>query len=431
MKAEQVKELLKKDSSVQLLEQMYGKGKAEGNAARYEMAAEGFRERFGDREFEFFTSPGRTEIGGNHTDHNQGKILAGSIQMDCVAAAAANDTETIRIISETYKQDLVIDLSDLAPDDQTTGTLPLVKGVLAGLKNRGFEVHGFDAYVTSNVIGGSGVSSSASFEMLVCSIVDYLFNGYTRDVVSYAKAGQYAENKYWLKGSGLLDQMACAVGGIITIDFANAEEPAVRRVDCNFDDLGLDLVIVNTGKGHADLSAEYSAVPNEMKSVAKYFHKEVLAQAEEEDVIANARDIRKTCGDRALLRAFHFFEENKRVDKQVAALENGNKEAFLREITASGNSSWKWLQNCYLNETPDDQAITCALSLTELFLSGIGDGACRVHGGGFAGVIAAFVPKKYTEEYTRYINKALGEGSAFVMHIRSQGAVRVEFKNAG
>lgn len=426
MKAEQVKELLKQNSSVQLLEQMYGKGKAEANAARYEMVAKGFSAKFGDKEFEFFTSPGRTEIGGNHTDHNQGKILAGSVQMDCVAAAAANGTETIHMISETYKQELVIDLNNLEPNSQTTGTLPLIKGVLSGLKNRGFEIHGFDAYVTSNVIGGSGVSSSASFEMLICCIVDYLFNNYTRDVVSYAKAGQYAENKYWLKGSGLLDQMACAVGGIITIDFANAEEPAMRRVDCNFDDLDLDLVIVNTGKGHADLSAEYSAVPNEMKSVAKYFGKEVLAEVEEEEVIANAKDIRKVCGDRALLRAFHFFEESSRVDTQVAALESGNKEEFLKEITASGNSSWKWLQNCYLNETPQEQSITCALALTELFLSKIKGGACRVHGGGFAGVIAAFLPKEHTAEYCSYINKALGDGSAFVMHIRNQGAIHVE-----
>lgn len=427
MKAEQVKELLKKDSSVQLLEQMYGKGKAEENAARYEMAANGFAKAFGDKEFEFFTSPGRTEIGGNHTDHNHGKVLAGSVQMDCVAAVAANGTETIRMISETYKQDLVIDPNHLEPTSQTTGTLPLLKGVLAGMKQRGFEIHGFDAYVTSNVIGGSGVSSSASFEMLVCSIVDYLFNNYTRDVVSYAKAGQYAENKYWLKGSGLLDQMACAVGGIITIDFANIEEPVMRKVNCNFDDLNLDLVIVNTGKGHADLSAQYSAVPDEMKSVAKYFGKEVLADVEEEDVIANAKDIRKKCGDRALLRAFHFFEESSRVEKQIAALEAGDKETFLQEITASGNSSWKWLQNCYLNETPQEQSITCALALTELFLSKINGGACRVHGGGFAGVIAAFVPKEHTGEYCTYINKALGEGSAFIMHIRKQGAIRVEF----
>lgn len=265
MKTEQVKELLSKDSSIQLLEQMYGQGKASENAARYQLVAEGFRKEFGDKEFEFFTSPGRTEIGGNHTDHNHGKILAGSVQMDCVAAAAANGTNKIHIISETYHQRLEINLNDLAPTEQTTGTLPLVKGVLAGMKERNYQLQGFDAYVTSNVIGGSGVSSSASFEMLICSIVDYLFNDYTRDVVSYAKAGQYAENKYWLKASGLLDQMACAVGGIISIDFANADAPALRRVDCNFHDLNLDLVIVNTGKGHADLSAEYSAVPSEMK----------------------------------------------------------------------------------------------------------------------------------------------------------------------
>lgn len=427
MKADKVKELLTQETSVQLLEQMYGKGKAQENAARYEMVANGFKEAFGDKEFEFFTSPGRTEIGGNHTDHNHGKILAGSVQMDCVAAAAANGTDSIRLISETYNQDLVIDLNDLEPTSQTTGTLSLMKGVLRGMMEHGHKVAGFDAYVTSNVIGGSGVSSSASFEMLVCSMVDYLFNGYKRDVVSYAKAGQYAENKYWLKGSGLLDQMACAVGGIITIDFANAEEPAVRKVNCDFADLDLDLVIVNTGKGHADLSAEYSAVPNEMKSVAKFFGKEVLAQIREEDVIDNAKEIREKCGDRALLRAFHFFEDCKRVDMQVAALEKGDKATFLKEITNSGNSSWKWLQNCYVNETPEEQSITCALALTELFLANVEGSACRVHGGGFAGVIAAFIPKTRTEEFCAYINKALGEGSAFVMYIRPQGAIHVEF----
>ena len=427
MNAEMVKEILRQADSVQLLEEMYGKGKAKENAKRYEMVAEGFQKAFGDKEFDFFTAPGRTEIGGNHTDHNHGKVLAGSVQMDCVAAAAPNGTEQVRLISENYRQDMVIDLNDLNPGTVTAGTIPLIKGVLAGMKMRGFTVQGFDAYVTSNVISGSGVSSSASFEMLICTIVDYLFNGYTRDVVSYAKAGQYAENKYWLKGSGLLDQMACAVGGIITIDFANAEEPTLRKVNCNFNDLDLDLVIVNTGKGHADLSAEYSAVPNEMKSVAGFFKKEVLAEVSEEDVIANAKAIREACGDRALLRAFHFFEDSKRVDVQVKALESGDKAAFLKEVTNSGNSSWKWLQNCYVNETPQEQSITCALALTELFLAKIEGGACRVHGGGFAGVIAAFVPKTHTEEFCTYMNNALGADSAFVMHIRNQGAIHLAF----
>ena len=333
----------------------------------------------------------------------------------------------MNLISETYNQHLVINLDDLAPTEKTTGTEPLLKGIFAGLLEKGCKVEGFDAYVTSNVIGGAGVSSSASFEMLVCVIVDYLFNEGKIGVVTYAKAGQYAENKYWLKGSGLLDQLACAVGGMITIDFADIENPAIREIKCDFDEMGHDLVIINTGKGHADLSAEYSAVPNEMKKVAEYFGKEVLEQCKEDDVIENVKAIREFAGDRAVLRAFHFFEENKRVDAEVEALEKKDFATFFNKITESGDSSWKWLQNCYCNETPDEQSITVALALTKLYLDKIGRGVCRVHGGGFAGVIAAFLPKEETEGFTKYIDKALGEGSAYVMHIRPQGAVKVEF----
>ncbi len=429
MKAAEVKELMKvvkSEKLVKLFRQMYGENRVEENAKRYQMVAEGFAREFGDREFEFFSAPGRTEIGGNHTDHNHGKIVAGSVHLDCVAAAAPNGTNTVKLISETYNQHLVVDLDNLDPTEKTTGTEPLLRGIFAGLKKRGMKVEGFDAYVTSNVIGGAGVSSSASFEMLVCVIVDYLFNGGKRDVVTYAKAGQYAENRYWLKGSGLLDQLACAVGGIITIDFADIENPSIREVNCDFDELGHDLVIINTGKGHADLSAEYSAVPNEMKKVAQYFGKEVLQQVDEEAVIENVQAIRKFAGDRAVLRAFHFFEENKRVDAQVKALEEKDFAAFFRNVSESGDSSWKWLQNCYCNETPDEQSITVALALTQLYLNKIGHGVCRVHGGGFAGVIAAFLPKEYTEGFTKYIDKALGAGSAYVMHIRPQGAIRVE-----
>ena len=420
MKATEVKELVKhvkNEKMVQLFTQMYGESRVEENAKRYEMVAEGFVKEFGDKEFEFFSAPGRTEIGGNHTDHNHGKILAGSVHLDCVAAAAPNGTNTVKLISETYHQYLTVDLDHLEPMEKTTGTEPLLRGIFAGLKNRGMKVEGFDAYVTSNVIGGAGVSSSASFEMLVCVMVDYLFNGGKRDMVTYAKAGQYAENKYWMKGS---------VGGIITIDFADIENPSIREVNCNFDELGYDLVIVNTGKGHADLSAEYSAVPNEMKAVARYFGKEVLQQVDEDAVIENVQAIRKAAGDRAVLRAFHFFEENKRVDAQVKALEEKDFDTFFRKVTESGDSSWKWLQNCYCNETPDEQSITVALALTKLYLDKIGCGVCRVHGGGFAGVIAAFLPKDKTAGYAEYINKALGDGSAYVMHIRPQGAIRVE-----
>lgn len=426
MKAANVAEVVKSEKAVSLFKQMYGENRVEENAKRYEMVAEGFAKEFGDREFEFFTAPGRTEIGGNHTDHNHGKVLAGSVHLDCVAAASANGTHTVTLISETYNQRLVIDLDNLAPTEKTTGTEPLLKGIFAGLLERGFKVDGFDAYVTSNVIGGAGVSSSASFEMLVCVIVDYLFNDGKIGVVAYAKAGQYAENKYWLKGSGLLDQLACAVGGMITIDFVDIENPKIREIQCNFDEMGHDLVIINTGKGHADLSAEYSAVPNEMKKVAEYFGKEVLQQVDEDAVIENVRAIREFAGDRGVLRAFHFFEENKRVDAEVEALEAKDFDTFLRKITESGDSSWKWLQNCYCNETPEEQSITVALALTKLYLDKIGHGVCRVHGGGFAGVIAAFLPKEYTEGFTQYIDKALGEGSAYVMHIRPQGAIKVE-----
>ena len=423
MKAANVAEIVKSEKAVSLLKQMYGEHRVEENAKRYEMVAEGFVNEFGDKEFEFFSAPGRTEIGGNHTDHNHGKVLAGSVHLDCVAA---NGTHTVTLISESYNQRLVIDLDDLAPTEKTTGTEPLLKGIFAGLLEKGFKVDGFDAYVTSNVIGGAGVSSSASFEMLVCVIVDALFNERKIGVVAYAKAGQYAENKYWLKGSGLLDQLACAVGGMITIDFADIKNPKIREIQCDFDEMGHDLVIINTGKGHADLSAEYSAVPNEMKKVAEYFGKEVLEQVDEEAVIENVRAIREFAGDRAVLRAFHFFEENKRVDAEVNALEAKDFDTFLRKVTESGDSSWKWLQNCYCNETPDEQSITVALALTKLYLDKIGHGVCRVHGGGFAGVIAAFLPKEYTEGFTQYVDKALGEGSAYVMHIRPQGAIKVE-----
>lgn len=426
MKAANVAEIVKSEKAVSLLKQMYGEHRVEENAKRYEMVAEGFVNEFGDKEFEFFSAPGRTEIGGNHTDHNHGKVLAGSVHLDCVAAVAANGTHTVTLISESYNQRLVIDLDDLAPTEKTTGTEPLLKGIFAGLLEKGFKVDGFDAYVTSNVIGGAGVSSSASFEMLVCVIVDALFNERKIGVVAYAKAGQYAENKYWLKGSGLLDQLACAVGGMITIDFADIKNPKIREIQCDFDEMGHDLVIINTGKGHADLSAEYSAVPNEMKKVAEYFGKEVLEQVDEEAVIENVRAIREFAGDRAVLRAFHFFEENKRVDAEVNALEAKDFDTFLRKVTESGDSSWKWLQNCYCNETPDEQSITVALALTKLYLDKIGHGVCRVHGGGFAGVIAAFLPKEYTEGFTQYVDKALGEGSAYVMHIRPQGAIKVE-----
>ena len=407
------------------MHELYGKGAAE-NKARYEKVLKGFEQAFGDsKEVLLFSSPGRTEISGNHTDHNHGKVLAGSINLDCVGAAAKNYSSHVRIISETYNQDITIDLNDLEPSAKKAGTVDLIKGILKGFETSGYSVGGFNAYITSNVISAAGVSSSASFEMLLCSMLNVFFNESRMDNVAYAHIGKFAENKYWDKASGLLDQMACAVGGLITIDFVEPMTPMVKKIDFDFQAQNHSLIIVQTGKGHADLSAEYSAVPEEMKKVAKYFGKDVLAQVSEEKVIKHLPEVRKFAGDRAVLRALHFFEENKRVEAEVAALKDGRFNDFLENITASGNSSWKWLQNCFTTSNNAEQGITVALALTELFIAQKQRGACRVHGGGFAGVIMAMLPNDLVEEYTKYMEKCLGEGCAYNMSIRPYGAICV------
>lgn len=415
--------LLNSQASQALMGKLYGAGREEENKARYEAVVKGFEKTFGDRDILLFSSPGRTEISGNHTDHNHGKVLAGSINLDCVGAAARNHSRKVRIISETYHQDFTIDLDELSPSPKMAGTIDLTRGILKGFMEAGYEVGGFDAYLTSNVISAAGVSSSASYEMLLCAMLNTLFNQGKLDTVAYAHVGKYAENHYWNKASGLLDQMACAVGGLITIDFKNPEKPAVEKIDFDFGAVGHSLIIVQTGKGHADLSEDYSAVPSEMKAVAACFGKEVLADVTEEEVIDQIPMLREKAGDRSVLRALHFFEENKRVDSMVAALKENRFQDFLAGITASGNSSWKWLQNCYTNAACQEQGITIALALTELFLAEKKRGACRVHGGGFAGVIMAMLPNDLTEEYIAYIEKAMGKGCAYRMTIRPYGAI--------
>ena len=417
--------MFKSEKEAAVLKTVYGEENVEKQQKRYEHLLEGFEKNFGEGQVDFFTSPGRTEILGNHTDHNHGKVLTGSIAMDTIAAARKNGTSVVHVISEGYAP-ITIDLEHLDSKCKCKGTLSLLIGMFEAALKKGYKVEGFDAYIITDVIGAAGVSSSASFEMLICAIFDYFSNENKIGYVEYAKIGQYAEHEYWLKQSGLLDQMACAVGGVISIDFKE-DMPKVEKLDFGYDQLGYDLIIVNTGKGHADLSAEYSAVPVEMKNAAKVFGKEVLADVEEQEFMANINKVRKEAGDRAVMRALHFFGEQKRVDKAVKAIKEKDYPTFLECITKSGNSSWKWLQNCYCNETPDEQSITVALALTKLYLDKIGRGVCRVHGGGFAGVIAAFLPKEETEGFTKYIDKALGEGSAYVMHIRPQGAVKVEF----
>lgn len=424
MKGNDMIELLKSGKADALFAKLYGESAVKENVRRYEELLKGYGKTFGeDQDVLLFSSPGRTEISGNHTDHNHGKVLAGSINLDCVGVAAKNGTDSVRIVSETYNQDFTIDLNHLEPSAKKAGTIDLVKGLLKGFTEAGYLVGGFNAYITSNVISAAGVSSSAAFEMLLCSMLNTFFNEGRMDTVAYAHIGKYSENHYWDKASGLLDQMACAVGGLITIDFADPQAPAVEKIDFDFGSQDHSLIIVQTGKGHADLSADYSSVPNEMKKVAQFFGKEVLAQITEKDVIDHLSEVRAFAGDRSVLRALHFFEENKRVEAEVKALKENDFASFLTNITASGNSSWKWLQNCFTNSSYQEQGITVTLALTEMFIAEKKRGACRVHGGGFAGVIMAMLPNDLVDEYIEYIEKAIGKDSAYRMSIRPYGAV--------
>ena len=423
MNVEQTMEVLNGAGAERLLTELYGADQVEEQRGRYRELLEGYRDKFGDGEVKLFSSPGRTEISGNHTDHNHGKVLAGSINLDCVGVAAVNHSSKVKIVSTTFGQEFTVDLNNLAPSRRKSGTEDLVKGLLKGFQESGYEVGGFNAYITSNVISAAGVSSSAAFEMLLCSMLNTFFNEGRMDTVAYAHVGKYAENHYWDKASGLLDQMACAVGGLITIDFMEPSDPKVEKIDFDFGSQNHSLIIVQTGRGHADLSADYSAVPSEMKKVAEFFGKDYCSEITEKDVIDNLAEVRKYAGDRSVLRALHFFEENKRVENMVKALKEERFDVFLENITASGNSSWKWLQNCYTNSNYQEQGITVALALTELFIADKGRGACRVHGGGFAGVIMAMLPNDLVDEYVEYSEKALGKGNAYRMSIRPHGAI--------
>ena len=426
MKVNETIQMMESEGAKTLLAKLYGEDAVAGTVARYQELLKGYEKAFGDSgDVLLFSSPGRTEISGNHTDHNHGKVLAGSINLDCVGVAAKNSSSHVHIVSETYNQDFTIDLNHLEPSEKKAGTVDLVKGLLKGFEESGYSVGGFNAYITSNVISAAGVSSSASFEMLLCSMLNTFFNEGRMDTVAYAHIGKYSENNYWDKASGLLDQMACAVGGLITIDFVEPSAPAVEKIDFDFGSQNHSLIIVQTGKGHADLSADYSSVPIEMKKVAQFFGKEVLSQVTEEEVIGNLSEVRRFAGDRSVLRALHFFEENKRVEAEVSALKENRFGDFLANITASGNSSWKWLQNCFTNSNYQEQGITVTLALTELFIAEKQKGACRVHGGGFAGVIMAMLPNELVDEYIGYIEGCTGKGSAFRMGIRPYGAICV------
>ena len=366
-----------------------------------------------------FSAPGRTEIGGNHTDHQRGKVLTGSVDLDALACAAPNGTQTVNLYSEGYGLTSV-DCGDLSPVKSEENTTPaIVRGILAKITELGYPVSGFDAYVISDVPGGSGLSSSACFEVLIGTVVNGLFCGGVLPMEEIAKIGQYAENVYFGKPSGLLDQMGCALGGIVTIDFKDKDRPIARPVDFDFGSAGYALCIVDTGADHAGLTGDYAAVPAEMRSVAAVFGKSVLSEVEEADFYAAIPEIRKKAGDRAVLRAVHYFNDCRRVDAQVAALESGDFSRFLTLVNESGKSSFTYLQNISTYRESTDQPVAVALAVAEHLLGG--RGAARVHGGGFAGTIQAFVPLEMVPDFKAGMDALLGKDACRVTYIRPVG----------
>lgn len=411
----------------EVLSRIYGE-EAPAARRRYEALAHGFAEAFPEAAtpdgLRFYSAPGRTEIIGNHTDHNGGKVLAASITQDSICSAAPTGDRIVTIVSEGYPEPFRVDLDRLDEVSHEGGTTALVAGIMDGLAAGGRKLGGLDAYVTTQVIPSAGVSSSASFEMLVGTVVSDLFNDGVIPIDELARAGQHAENAFWGKASGLLDQMACGVGGTVLLDFADGVR--CERAAFGYDDLGYDLVIVNTGKGHADLSAEYSAIPDEMHAVARALGVSQLCQTSEEALLADLPRVREEVGsDRAILRSLHFFEECARVDEAASALAAGDEAHVLGLIAASGSSSWRLLQNVAVPGVVEEQPVALALALTEAYLAKVGAGVCRVHGGGFAGVIMVALPKAETAGYCAYMTRYVGEGNVYPMGIRQTGAVRV------
>ena len=384
----------------------------------------GFAAAFGGNPECYFSAPGRTEIGGNHTDHQRGRVLAGAVNLDTVAAVKCNGTNTIRIQSKGYPLS-VLDLSQLEPvASEINATPALIRGVAARFVQLGCKVEGFDAYCESTVLPGSGLSSSAAFEVLIGTIINNLFFDCKATQPEVAMIGQYAENVFFGKPCGLMDQTASAVGNLVTIDFFEAGKPVIKPVSFDFASCGHALCIIDSGADHADLTDEYAAVPGEMKAVAAYFGKEVLTQIDEAEFYAAIPAIRKACGDRAVMRAIHFYQENARVPQQVAALENGDFDTFLKLVKQSGYSSYMYLQNVIPAGYKAHQDVAVALALCEHYLCG--RGAYRVHGGGFAGTIQAFVPVDMLDAFVAGMDGALGEGACHVLSIRPQGGVKME-----
>ncbi len=405
---------------------IYGEGAVAAQRERYAAAVDAFASIYGaDRDATLYSVAGRSELSGNHTDHNHGCVIAASIDLDIIAVASPTEGSVIRVKSEGFDED-VVDFDEFnAPRAIPEGhSDELIAGMVAGFRKDGYKVGGFDAYTTSNVLKGSGISSSAAFEDMIGNILSHLYNDGKVDNVEIAKLSQYAENQFFGKPCGLMDQVACAVGGIVAIDFADPTQPIIEKVDFDITAAGYNLCIVNTGGNHADLTDDYASIPKEMKAVAAHFGKPFLREVCECELIPAIPALREEVGDRAVLRALHFLSENKRVAEQKKALTAGDLDGFFSGVIASGRSSFCYLQNVYTSKNLSEQGLSLALCLAERTLGGK-KAAWRVHGGGFAGTIQAFVPTEEVENFRSVMDAAFGEGRCMVLRIRPVGAVKI------
>ena len=390
---------------------------------RYRRAVERYEALFGRAEAGVYSAPGRSEVSGNHTDHQQGMVLAAAANTDAVAVVGYHGENKIRVVSEGYEM-IEVDVGGLEKKDSEADTsAAIIRGTAFGLREKGYRVGGFNAYITSDVLIGAGLSSSAAFEVLLGTVISGLFNGMGIAPLEIAKAGQYAENVFFGKPCGLMDQTACAAGGLVFIDFEHPEAPAVRKLPVDFRDFGYSLCIVDTKGSHGSLTADYAALRSEMESVAAFFGKKVLRQVDEAAFYRNIPALRARLGDRPVLRAIHFFNEEKRVERQAAALTQGDFKTFLRMVGESGGSSFQYLQNVYTVREPQRQEVSLGLAVSESVLGG--HGAARVHGGGFAGTIQAFVENGYVERYRRALDGVFGGGACQVLEVRNEGGIRV------
>ena len=405
---------------------LYGAENVNAQKIRYISTVNEFANLFGaDREISLFSVAGRSEISGNHTDHNHGKVLAASINLDIIAAASPRDDLHINIKSEGFPIDEV-DITDPAVDESLFYTSKsIISGMCSGFLKYGHKVGGYDAYTTSNVFKGSGLSSSAAFEDMVGLILNGFYNDGKVENAEIAKIAQYSENVFFGKPSGLMDQTACAVGGFVAIDFKNPKEPVIEKLPFDLTAAGYSLCIVNTGGNHADLNEDYASVPAEMKKVASYFGKSVLREVTLDEILANIPKLREVAGDRAIMRAIHFENENERVTAQTEALKKGDIDGFFKGVIESGNSSFKYLQNVYTVKNVAEQGLSLALCLAEIALKGK-KAAYRVHGGGFAGTIQAFVKTEDVPAFRKALDAAFGEGATTELKVRPYGAIRIQ-----